>query len=69
MGGIGITEVLLIGLIIIFLFGAKRLPGIARSLGSSIFEFKKILNRSGSSRKEVAQDQQQLSEDAPVKKE
>jgi sec-independent protein translocase protein TatA len=53
MGGIGISEVLLIGLIIMLLFGARRLPGIARSLGSSIFEFKKVLNPSGSSRKEV----------------
>lgn len=69
MGGIGITELLLIGLILMLLFGAGRLPGIARSLGSSIFEFKKILNQPGSSRKEVTQDQQQLSEDTPIKKE
>ena len=68
MGGIGISEVLLIGLIIMLLFGARRLPGIARSLGSSIFEFKKVLNLAGSSRKEVSRDQQQSSEDTPLKK-
>jgi sec-independent protein translocase protein TatA len=69
MGGIGISEVLLIGLIIMLLFGARRLPGIARSLGASIYEFKKVLNPAGSSRKEISRHHQQSSEDTPVKKE
>jgi len=40
-GGFGIQEILLILLIILLLFGAKRLPEIARGMGKSIKEFKK----------------------------
>ena len=37
----GMTELLIILVIIILLFGAKRLPDLAKSLGSSIKSFKK----------------------------
>jgi sec-independent protein translocase protein TatA len=40
-GGIGVAELLVIFVIILLLFGAKRLPEIARSLGEGIKEFKK----------------------------
>lgn len=40
MFGLGPTELIVIFLLIIILFGAKRLPELARSLGSSIKEFK-----------------------------
>lgn len=43
----GLPEVLLIVLIIVLLFGAKRLPGLARSLGQSIQEFKRGRKESG----------------------
>ena len=38
---IGLPELILILLIVLLLFGANRLPEIARSLGKSIREFKK----------------------------
>jgi len=38
---IGFPELLVILLIVLLLFGAKRLPEIARGLGKSIQEFKK----------------------------
>ncbi|MFZ0392082.1 MAG: twin-arginine translocase TatA/TatE family subunit [Calditrichia bacterium] len=40
MFGIGPPELLIVFLIILILFGAKRLPELARSLGRSINEFK-----------------------------
>ncbi len=41
MFGIGMGELVVILLIVLLLFGAKRLPEIARSLGQAINEFKK----------------------------
>lgn len=41
MFNIGFPELLLIFLIILLLFGASKLPEIARSLGTAIKEFKK----------------------------
>lgn len=38
---LGATEVLVILLVVILLFGAKRIPDLARSLGRSLSEFKK----------------------------
>ncbi len=40
----GLTEILIIAGIIILLFGARRLPELAKGLGSSIKEFKKGLD-------------------------
>lgn len=41
MFGLGYQELLLILVIVLVLFGASRLPELARSLGSSVKEFKK----------------------------
>jgi len=41
MGTIGITELVIIFLIIVVLFGARRIPELMRGLGSGIREFKK----------------------------
>jgi len=39
-GGIGAQELLLIFLIVLLLFGAKRLPEVGRSLGQGIRQFR-----------------------------
>jgi sec-independent protein translocase protein TatA len=41
MFGMGAQELLLILVIVLVLFGAKRIPEIARGLGRSVSEFKK----------------------------
>jgi len=41
MFGLGYQELLVILVIVLILFGANRLPELARSLGSSMREFKK----------------------------
>ena len=41
MFGIGWSEILLILLIVLLLFGATRIPEVMRSLGKGVREFKK----------------------------
>lgn len=44
MFGLGYQELLIILVIVLIVFGANRLPELARSLGSSVKEFKKGVN-------------------------
>lgn len=44
MFGLGTQELVIILVIVLILFGAQRLPDLARSLGSSVKEFKKGVN-------------------------
>ena len=41
MPNIGITELIIILVILLLLFGSSRLPSLARGMGKSINEFKK----------------------------
>ncbi len=43
-GGLGTGEMILIFLVVLLLFGAKRLPEIGSSLGKGIREFKSSMN-------------------------
>jgi len=43
LGRIGTPELILILLVVLLLFGAKRIPDIARSIGRSLNQFKKGL--------------------------
>ena len=40
-GGLGWQEIILIVLVILLLFGARRIPEVMRSMGKGIKEFKK----------------------------
>ena len=44
LGGLGGTEILLILFVILLLFGAKRIPELAKGLGRGIREFKDATN-------------------------
>lgn len=41
MGNLGATEIILIVLVILVFFGAKKIPELAKGLGQGIREFKK----------------------------
>jgi sec-independent protein translocase protein TatA len=43
LGPVGPLELLIIGLIIIFIFGARRLPELGKSLGEGIKNFRKSI--------------------------
>ena len=43
-GNLGFPELLIIMVVILLLFGAKRIPEIAGSMGKGIREFKKSIN-------------------------
>ena len=42
MFGLGPTELIIIAAIIIFIFGAKRLPGIGKTMGETVKELGNI---------------------------
>ncbi|HRP02532.1 MAG TPA: twin-arginine translocase TatA/TatE family subunit [Candidatus Kapabacteria bacterium] len=44
MFGLGSTEIILIVLVLVLLFGAKKIPELMKGLGSGIKEFKKASN-------------------------
>jgi sec-independent protein translocase protein TatA len=44
LGQIGFTEILILLVVVLLLFGAKRIPEIAGSFGKGITEFKRNLN-------------------------
>ncbi len=46
IGGLGIPELVIIFLIILVLFGANKIPKIAKDIGGGIREFKKSISES-----------------------
>jgi len=44
MFGLGTTEIILIALVVLVLFGAKKIPEFARGLGQGVREFKDAAN-------------------------
>ena len=69
MFGIGGWELLLIFLIILLVFGAKRLPEIARSMGKATNEFKKakheLANMANDASNDVTSDSPPANPHAP----
>jgi sec-independent protein translocase protein TatA len=58
---IGPGEILLIALVVLLLFGAGRLPEIARSIGAGLRDFKRGLN--GGQPRRDARDESRTPED------
>jgi len=65
MEGFGIDKLLLILVIVLVLFGARRVPEIGASIGKGIREFKKGMKDLGNGEVEDAPRREQLSRPAP----
>lgn len=67
-GGIGVPEIILILVVLILLFGAKKLPDLARGVGRSLKIFKAETKdlRDGDSTSDDATDQPASSQPAPA---
>lgn len=61
MGGLGMTEILLIGGIALLFFGPSRLPSLGQALGKTISNFKKGLHDTNSEET----DRRQISGSSP----
>jgi sec-independent protein translocase protein TatA len=44
LGGVGMQELLVIGLFILIFFGAKKIPDFMKGLGKGVKEFKQSVN-------------------------
>lgn len=66
MPNIGITELIIILVILLLLFGSSRLPQLARGMGKSINEFKKGIGEGGGAEadREVADSRREQLRDA-----
>ncbi|MCP4667651.1 MAG: twin-arginine translocase TatA/TatE family subunit, partial [Deltaproteobacteria bacterium] len=51
MFGLGPTELIIIAVIVLLIFGAKRLPEIGKGIGGAIREFKEVKKELGSNKK------------------
>lgn len=68
MGMPGITELIIILAIVFLLFGAKRLPDLAKGLGQSITNFKAGLNENQSEETETPTQAQRENGTPPKEK-
>jgi sec-independent protein translocase protein TatA len=66
-GNMGFMEILLILVVVLLLFGARRLPEIGASFGKSIKEFKKGISEVDRSIKEEPRDTFPQSRAEPVR--
>lgn len=69
MDGISLTQVLVIGVIVLILFGSKKLPEFGKSIGKSIRSFKEGLSEIDADSKDVTNTQLTQQNQATEKKE
>ncbi|MGB9773744.1 MAG: twin-arginine translocase TatA/TatE family subunit [Bacteroidota bacterium] len=63
MGNIGATEIILILLVILIFFGARKIPELAQGLGKGIREFRKAMKEG--EEESSKEDQKKLEEKKP----
>jgi sec-independent protein translocase protein TatA len=62
LGNVGTTELLIIFLIILVFFGAKKIPDLASGLGKGIRSFKKALNTDEETADEKTEKKKEIKE-------
>lgn len=66
---LGFTEIILIVLFVLIVFGAKRIPELARALGRASYEFKKAKNTLENESRELADAAEKAEENEDKKEE
>ena len=66
---LGFTEIILIVLLVLIVFGAKRIPELARALGRASYEFKKAKNTLENESRELADAAEKAAENEDKKEE
>jgi sec-independent protein translocase protein TatA len=61
MGRLGTGEIILLALVVMLLFGAKRMPDMAKSLGESLHIFKKSISSNDDDKNTAAPPPRQVS--------
>ena len=56
MGNLGFSEIMIILVVVLLVFGAKRLPEIGASMGKGIREFKKSISEAGDAVTQLPED-------------
>ena len=66
---LGFTEIILIALFILIVFGAKRIPELARAMGRASYEFKKAKNALSTEGQELMDAAEKAAENEQKKEE
>ena len=66
---LGFTEIILIALFILIVFGAKRIPELARAMGRASYEFKKAKEELNAESREFMEAAERAAEDEDKKTE
>jgi sec-independent protein translocase protein TatA len=65
LGGVSIWQLLIILLIVVMIFGTKRLTSLGSDLGGAIKSFRRAMDHSDDDKKKDAEDPKRIKSDQP----
>jgi sec-independent protein translocase protein TatA len=68
MAGLGVPELLIIGIIALLIFGPKKLPELGKGLGKSIRDFKDAMSEKSEPEEDQSKKKEQEKPHEPVTK-